>query len=161
MDAVNLRGPNMTNRKRHFGRDLRPETLTTNGKWTGVRDPRADVRFSLEDRVIWDQGNGNVFIAVIDAFVDDCTARVRFENGRTAIWPTFSPRMRRIVPPDFEDSTSFDMDDSALTSVEELPCETDYYENVTLTTSNSARKTIPDFVEYASTLPGTVEGEEE
>jgi hypothetical protein len=152
MDSVSLRGDDMSVKRRRFSRSLRPETLTTSSKWTGVRDPRAAVRFSLDERVTWDQGNGSVVIATIIAFVDECTVKVRLENGRTVIWPTFSPRMRRVETPDLDEGNeTIDGIDMPTTST---PTEEPYYETVSVTTSVDQRRTLPDFSEYESTYPG-------
>lgn len=85
---------------------------TTSSKWTGVRDPRATVRFSLDERVAWDEGDRIVLGAVIGFTEDECAIRVRLENGSTAIWPTVSARLRRVQTP------GYDYGGSVATSVE-------------------------------------------
>jgi hypothetical protein len=120
-----------------------------------VRDPRATVRFSLDDRVTWEQDDGGIIPATIVAFVDDCMVQVRLENGRTVLWPTFSPRMRRAQTPDIDE-------DATMSSEEDMPLyrnpmEEAYYSAVSVTTEESLRdaqrRTVPDFLEYEETYP--------
>jgi hypothetical protein len=156
VEFLNLRGHDMSVKRRRLGRELRPETLTTSAKWTGVRDPRATVRFSLDERVIWDQGHGSVILATIVAFVDECTVQVRLENGRTVLWPTFSPRMRRVQTPDFDEMSgdgNETMDGMDLPALHR-PTEESYYEAVLVTAPVDQRRTLTDFTEYGSTCPG-------
>lgn len=86
--------------KRRYGRGNTP--ATTSEKWTGVRDPRATVRFSLDERVAWDEGD-RIILGVVIGFLDDeCAIKVRLENGSTVVWPTVSARLRRVQTPDYD-----------------------------------------------------------
>ncbi len=76
-------------------------TPTTSAKWTNVRDPRAAVRFSLDERVAWDEGDRIVLATVLGYTDDECAIRVRLESGATAVWPTVSARLRRVQTPDY------------------------------------------------------------
>jgi hypothetical protein len=90
----------------------RPLLTTTGAKHTRVRDPRAAVRFSLDDRVTWDESlesdGSKLVYGTIDAFLEDeCMVRIRIEGGGTTLAPTFSSRLKHArvsLPPESNDT---------------------------------------------------------
>jgi len=78
----------------------------TSAKWTNIQDPRATVRFSLDERVAWDEGDRIVLGVVIGFPDDECAIKVRLENGCTVIWPTVSARLRRVQTPEYSEDQS-------------------------------------------------------
>lgn len=94
----------MAKRRRHKDTGVTP--TPTSSKWTNIRDPRATVRFSLDERVAWDEGDRIVLGVVIGFPDDECAIKVRLENGCTVIWPTVSSRLRRVQTPEYSEDQS-------------------------------------------------------
>lgn len=91
----------MSSKKRRGGRELRPDT-TTGHKYTRVRDPRAAVRFSLDEQVEWDEGDRILRGKVVGFVENDCMCKVLHDDGGITLWPTMSPLMRRVPKSDDE-----------------------------------------------------------
>lgn len=158
MDAVNLRRWDMAPKKRRSHRDLRPET-TTGARWTNIVNAAASARFSIGERVAWDEGS-RILLGIVEAFTNDQHMLiVRMENGASATWPTVSARLRRVQTPDRPDSVSEIMTGSVATHVEATPTpvddtlvpigepardiESDYYETIDTVTSGELDPTMP------------------
>lgn len=90
-------------KKRRSSRDLRPE-FTGPGvsrMITNIPDPRAAVRFSIGDRVAWDDGGPCLHLGMIDSFIEgsDCEVRVRLDDGRLVDIFSIATSLRRIAVP--------------------------------------------------------------
>jgi len=151
---VSLRGYPMVKKSKQRSRNLRPET-TTGDKWTNIRNPRATVRFSLDERVAWDDGEYLVMATVIGFDEDECTVKVKLDNGSVAFWPTVSARLRRVQTSEYA---------SVATRVETSPTEEDlqpigklasggYYSEVALISDEDSTTRVQR-IDLDSTVPG-------
>ena len=152
----------MVKKSKTRSRNLRPET-TTSDKWTNIRNPRATVRFSLDERVAWDDGEYIVMATVIGFDEDECTVKVKLDNGTVAFWPTVSARLRRVQTPDYISETSIAtrIDEARNPSQSEITpigkptsLSSDYYNEVSLSPEEDDSTSRIQRVDLDATIPG-------
>jgi hypothetical protein len=155
---VSLRGYPMVKKSRERTRNVRPET-TTGDKWTNIRNPRATVRFSLDERVAWDDGEYLVMATVIGFDEDECTVKVKLDNGTISFWPTVSARLRRVQTQEYQSAITR-IDDKHIPTQEEItpigkPVKevSGYYSEVSLAEDEDSTTRVQR-VDLDSTLPG-------
>jgi hypothetical protein len=162
---VSLRGYPMVKKSKQRSRNLRPET-TTGDKWTNIRNPRATVRFSLDERVAWDDGEYLVMATVIGFDEDECTVKVKLDNGTISFWPTVSARLRRVQTSEYQ-SVATRIDEKQMPTQEEeitpigKPVKevSGYYSEVSLAPEDEDSTTRIQRVDIDSTIPGGDEWE--
>lgn len=158
-NEVNLRGCQMVKKTKSRSRNLRPET-TTSDKWTNIRNPRATVRFSLDDRVAWDDGEYIIMATVIGFEEDECTVKVKLDNGTVAFWPTVSARLRRVQTAEYT-SVETRIENARTDSVDDLQPigvktsqVSGYYSEVSITPEDEDSTTRVQRIDLDSTIPG-------
>jgi hypothetical protein len=106
MQYANLRGWDMSSKKRRRSRDVRPEYTTTptpGGRLTQVRNPqRAGERFNFGERVSW--GDEEAIYLGVDP-TDGTLAIVRLDDGALSKWPAALAGMRRVGRSDLDISS--------------------------------------------------------
>lgn len=149
MDAVNLRGWDMTKRRRSH-RELRPETGTA--LRTRVKSGRT---FMVGDAVAWaPEGAPRVNATIMSFTEDDHWAVVRAEDGCVLAWPC--AEIRYAQTPHYADPEPSirTPTPTGITPIgDPLPIASDYYESVDLEVAEETQRTVVDLADFDGTLP--------